>query len=140
MNNLNESCTVDELAIGMSASVSKTITDDDVRKFATLSGDNNPVHLDEEYARQSRYKKRIAHGLLSASFFSALFGTQLPGTGCVYVSQNLVFKRAVYLGDTVVATVTVTAVDIAAKRVSFATICTVNNKKVIDGSAEIFIP
>ncbi len=140
MNNSKQSYTINEIEVGMSASLSKTITDEDVRKFAELSGDSNPVHIDEEYARQSRYKKRIAHGLMSASFFSALFGTELPGQGCVYASQNLLFKRAVYLGDTVVAMVTVTAVNFDEKRVSFETVCTVKNKKVIDGSAEIFIP
>ena len=88
----------------------------------------------------SRYKKRIAHGLLSASFFSALFGTKLPGKGCVYVGQNLNFKRPVYLGDTVTATVTVSNFDVVKKRVFFETKCTVKNKIVIDGTAEIFIP
>ena len=131
---------LDEIEVGMSASVTKTITDADVRDFADLSGDHNPVHLDEGYAQQSRYKRRIAHGLLSSSFFSALFGTELPGQGCVYASQSLRFKRPVYINDIVVATVTVTGIDKARKTVRFSTICTVNNKKVIDGSAEIFIP
>ena len=124
----------------MSASYSQTITDYDVKTFAGLSGDHNPVHVDEVYAENSRYKKRIAHGLISASFFSALFGTKLPGKGCVYVGQNLNFKRPVYLGDTVTATVTVSNVDVSKKRVFFDTKCTVKNKVVIDGTAEIFIP
>lgn len=138
--NVNKSYSISEIKIGMSASLTKIITDEDVRKFADLSGDNNPVHIDEDYAQKSRYKKRIAHGLMSSSFFSALFGTKLPGEGCVYVSQSLNFKRPVYLGDTVVATVTVTDTSLDSKRVFFETVCTVNNKKVIDGSAEIFIP
>ncbi|MBK2267752.1 MaoC family dehydratase [Francisella philomiragia] len=124
----------------MCASYSQTITDTDVKVFAGLSGDHNPVHLDELYAEKSRYKKRIAHGLISASFFSALFGTKLPGKGCVYVGQNLNFKRPVYLGDTVVATVIVSNIDVSRKRVFFDTKCTVKNKVVIDGTAEIFIP
>ena len=110
------------------------------KEFAGLSGDHNPVHVDEIYAENSRYKKRIAHGLISASFFSALFGTKLPGKGCVYVGQNLNFKRPVYLGDTVTATVTVSNIDVSKKRVFFDTKCTVKNKVVIDGTAEIFIP
>ena len=137
---MKESYKIDEITIGMSASYSQTITDADVKQFAAVSGDKNPVHMDETYAEKSRYKKRIAHGLLSASFFSSLFGTKIPGKGCVYVSQNLNFKRAVYLGDTVTATVTVTGIDIAKKRVFFETVCTVKNKKVIDGSAELYIP
>lgn len=99
----------------MSVSYSQTITDADVKAFAGISGDRNPVHLDEQYAEDSRYKKRIAHGMLSASFFSALFGTKIPGEGCVYVSQSLRFKRPVYLGDTVIATVIVTKVDLEKK-------------------------
>jgi 3-hydroxybutyryl-CoA dehydratase len=140
MNNNEKSYQIDEIEVGMSASLIRTITYEDVRKFAELSGDSNPVHIDEEYAKQSRYKKPIAHGLLSASFFSALFGTKLPGKGCVYISQNLKFRRPVYIGDTVVAKITVKNIDLSAKRVSFETICTVNNKKVIDGLAEIFLP
>lgn len=137
---MKESYSIDEITIGMSASYSQTITDADVKQFAGLSGDHNPVHIDEEYAENSRYKKRIAHGLISASFFSAIFGTKLPGKGCVYVSQNLNFKRPVYLGDTVRAVVTVRNVDIAKKRVFFDTKCIVKNKAVLNGTAEIFIP
>lgn len=140
MNRIKDSYQIDEIEIGMTASLSQIITDEDVRKFAGLSGDNNPVHLDEDYAEKSRYKKRIAHGLLSAGFFSALFGTRLPGKGCVYVSQNLNFKRPVYLGDTVTAIVTVIEINVEKKRVFFETICTVKNKTVIDGSAELYIP
>ena len=137
---MKESYSIDEIVIGMNASYSQTITDSDVKLFAGLSGDHNPIHVDEVYAENSRYKKRIAHGLISASFFSALFGTKLPGRGCVYVGQNLNFKRPVYLGDTVTATVTVSKIDVSKKRVFFDTKCTVKNKVVIDGTAEIFVP
>ncbi|WP_122892780.1 MaoC family dehydratase [Arcobacter peruensis] len=137
---MKESYSVEEIEIGMIASYSQVITDADVKTFAKLSGDHNPVHIDEVYAENSRYKKRIAHGLISASFFSALFGTKLPGKGCVYVSQNLNFKRPVYLGDTVTAIVTVTNVDIIKKRVFFDTKCLVKNKAVITGTAELYVP
>ena len=137
---MKESYSIDEISVGMSASYAQTITDADVKQFAGISGDNNPVHMNEEYANESRFKKRIAHGLLSASFFSALFGTRLPGKGCVYVSQNLDFKKPVYLGDTVTATVTVTDIDIKKKRVFFETKCLVKNRIVIDGTAELYIP
>lgn len=138
--NIKKSFAVEEIKIGMTASYSQTITDADVKAFAGVSGDHNPVHLSEEYAKDSRFKDRIAHGLLTASFFSAIFGTKLPGEGCVYAGQNLQFKRPVYLNDTVVAQVTVTAVDVSKKRVTFDTICTVKGKVVTSGTAEIFIP
>ena len=81
-----------EFTIGMSASYEQTVTDADIKNFAGISGDKNPVHMSDEYAEKSKFKKRIAHGLMSASYFSALFGTKLPGEGCVYVSQNLKFR------------------------------------------------
>lgn len=129
-----------DIEIGMCVSYSQTITDADIKAFAGISGDRNPVHLDEEYAENSRYKKRIAHGLMTASYFSALFGTKIPGEGCVYISQSLNFKRPVYLGDTVTATVEVMSVDLEKKRVSFRTTCKVKNKVVTDGEAELFVP
>ncbi|MDX4028612.1 MaoC family dehydratase [Aliarcobacter skirrowii] len=131
---------LEEIEIGMNVSYSQTITDADVKAFSGISGDRNPVHLDEQYAENSRYKKRIAHGLMTASYFSALFGTKIPGEGCVYVSQSLNFKRPVYIGDTVVATVEVISVDLAKKRVFFRTTCKVKNKVVTDGEAELFVP
>ncbi len=138
--NIKKSFAVEEIKVGMTASYSQTITDADVKAFAGVSGDHNPVHLSEEYAKDSRFKDRIAHGLLTASFFSAIFGTKLPGEGCVYAGQNLQFKRPVFLNDTVIAEVTVTAVDVPKKRVTFNTICTVKGKVVTSGTAEIFIP
>ena len=131
---------IEEINTGMEVSYSQTITDSDIQSFAEISGDKNPVHLDEEYAENSRYKKRIAHGLMTASFFSALFGTKLPGEGCVYVAQSLRFKRPVYIGDMVVATVEVTNVDLIKRRVFFKTTCKVKNKIVTDGEAELYVP
>ena len=131
---------IEEIQEGMEVSYSQTITDADVKAFAGISGDRNPVHMDEEYAENSKFKKRIAHGMMSASYFSALFGTKIPGEGCVYVAQSLQFKRPVYLGDTVVATVTVTKVDLDKRRVFFRTTCKVKNKIVIDGEAELYVP
>lgn len=131
---------IEEIKEGMTVSFSQTITDADIKSFAAISGDRNPVHVDEEYANASRYKKRIAHGFLTASFFSALFGTKLPGEGCVYVAQSLRFKRPVYIDDTVTATVEVTKIDLKRKRVFFNTVCKVKNKIVTDGEAEIYIP
>jgi 3-hydroxybutyryl-CoA dehydratase len=131
---------IHDVSIGMCASYSQTITDADIKAYAGLSGDNNPVHMSEEYANESRFKKRIAHGFMSAGFFSALFGTRLPGPGCVYVSQSLNFKRPVFIGDTVTATVVVDSIDIDKKKIFFNTFCKVKNKIVIDGKAEILMP
>ena len=131
---------IEEIRVGMEVSYSQTITDSDIQSFAEISGDRNPVHLDAEYAENSRYKKRIAHGLMTASFFSALFGTKLPGEGFVYVSQSLKFKRPVYIGDTVIATVEVTDVDQIKRRVFFRTTCKVKNKIVTNGEAELYVP
>lgn len=131
---------IDDFRVGMMEGYEQTITDADIKIFAGLSGDNNPVHMSDEYAEKSRFKKRIAHGLLSASFFSALFGTRLPGYGCVYVSQSLNFRRPVYLGDTVKATIEILKIDKDKSRVFFKTLCKVRGKIVIDGEAEIFVP
>jgi len=131
---------IEEIKVGMQESYTQTITDADVKSFAGISGDRNPIHMDDSYAKNSRFKRRIAHGMISSSFFSALFGTKLPGAGCLYISQNLNFKKAVYIGDTVTAIIIVTKVDIAKKRVSFDTICKVGHRTVIDGEAELYIP
>ena len=131
---------LEEIKEGMEVSYSQMITDADVKSFAETSGDKNPIHLNDEYAYKSMYKKRIAHGMMSASYFSALFGTKIPGEGCIYVAQSLQFKRPVYLGDTITATIKVTSIDLVKRRVFFSTICKVQNKIVIGGDAEIFVP
>ena len=131
---------IEEIEVGMEESYSQTITDADIKTFAGISGDRNPIHMDDTYVKKSRFKKRIAHGMISSSFFSALFGTKLPGAGCLYISQSLNFKKAVYIGDTVTAIIIVKKVDIKKKRVSFDTICKVGHKTVIDGEAELYIP
>lgn len=128
------------ICVGMRASYSQTISDFEIKQFAGLSGDHNPIHLDEKYAEASRFKRRIAHGMISSSFFSALFGTKLPGPGCVYVSQKLVFKRPVYIGETVTAIIEVASVEIQKRIICFKTYCKVREKTVISGTAEIFVP
>ena len=132
--------TIEQIEVGMRVAYSHTVTDADVKSYAGLSGDNNPVHMSDEYAANSRFGARIAHGLYSVGFFSALFGTRLPGPGCVYMSQNLRFRYPVFLGDTVVAEVSVTSVDAVKRRVFFNTVCTVKGRAVIKGEAEIYIP
>lgn len=131
---------LEEIEVGMNVSYSQTVTDADIKAFAGISGDRNPVHLDEDYAHKSQFKRRIAHGMMTASYFSALFGTKIPGEGCVYTYQSLNFKRPVYINDTVEAIITVTDVDIEKRRVKFKTVCKVDNKTVTDGEAELYVP
>ena len=131
---------IDEINEGMTAVFSKTVTEADIVLFAGVSGDTNPVHLDEEYARPTMFKGRIAHGMLTAGFISAVFGTKLPGPGCIYMSQSLKFKAPVRAGDTVVARVTATTVDRDKARVTFATTCKVKDAVVLEGEAMLMVP
>ena len=126
---------LEDLKVGMSASYAKTVTEADVVLFAGISGDTNPVHLNEEFAKETMFQGRIAHGMLSASFISTVLGTKLPGPGAIYLSQNLKFKAPVRPGDTVKATVTVKEIDLARGRVSLSTVCTVKDTVVIEGDA-----
>lgn len=131
---------VDEIDTGMSAVFSKTVSEADIVLFAGISGDTNPVHLDEEFAKPTMFKGRIAHGMLTAGFISAVFGTKLPGPGCIYLSQSLKFKAPVRIGDTVVARCTATAVDKEKGRVTFATTASVGDVVVLEGEAMLLVP
>jgi 3-hydroxybutyryl-CoA dehydratase len=135
-----DSIAIEDIKEGMEASYSQTITDADVKTFAGMSGDHNPVHVNDEYAANSRWERRIAHGMISVSFFSGLFGTKLPGIGCVWVSQTLKFLKPVYINDTVTAKVIVQSIDLERRRVFLRTVCSVKNEIVIDGEGEVFIP
>lgn len=130
----------EDLTVGMTASIGRTVTEGDILMFAGVSGDTNPVHLDEEFAASTMFEGRIAHGMLSASYVSTVFGTRLPGPGCIYLSQSLRFKAPVRVGDTVVARVTVKELNPAKRRAVFYTVCTVAGKVVLDGQAEIMVP
>jgi 3-hydroxybutyryl-CoA dehydratase len=131
---------VDEIDTGMSAVYSKTVTEADIVLFAGISGDTNPVHLDEDFAKPTMFRGRIAHGMLTAGFISAVFGTKLPGPGCIYLSQNLKFKAPVRIGDTVVARCTATNVDKEKGRVTFSTFAHVGNTVVLEGEAMLLVP
>lgn len=130
---------LEDLIVGMTAIFAKTVTDADIVMFAGISGDTNPVHLDASFAVQTMFGDRIAHGMLSASFVSTVFGTKLPGPGCIYMSQNLRFKAAVKTGDTVTARVTVREINDKKARVVFDTVCSVDDKVVIDGDAMLMV-
>ena len=128
---------IEDLEAGMSATFAKTMTEADILLFAAASGDNNAVHINEEFARTTVFKGRIAHGMLSASVISAALAGHLPGPGTVYLGQNLRFKAPVRPGDTVHATVTVKELQPQKSRVVMSTVCTVGGKVVIDGEAVV---
>jgi 3-hydroxybutyryl-CoA dehydratase len=130
---------LEDMAIGDSADFSKTVTETDILMYAGVSGDTNPVHVDAEYAQGTMFKGRIAHGMLSAAFISAVLGTRLPGPGCIYLSQSLKFKAPVKIGDTVRATVTVTDINQDKRRVTLTTQCTVGDTVVVDGEAIVMV-
>jgi 3-hydroxybutyryl-CoA dehydratase len=130
----------EDLSPGMTALYAKTVTDADVVLFAGISGDVNPVHLNQEFADRTMFRGRIAHGMLTASFISTVIGTKLPGPGCIYISQNLKFKAPVRVGDTVNARVTINSVDEARGRITVETTCTVGNVVVIAGEAVLLVP
>ncbi len=131
---------IEDLSVGMSASVSKTITDADIVMFAGVSCDTNPVHLDEEYASQTMFGGRIAHGMLTAALVSAVLGTKLPGPGTIYLSQTMKFKAPVKPGNTVKATCTITELVPEKKRVIMSTVATVGDTVVMDGEAGLMVP
>lgn len=130
--------TINELNIGDTASFAKTITDVDVKMFAGITGDFNPVHINKEFAKETMFKDRIAHGMLVASLFSTVLGTQLPGEGAIYMGQELKFTKPVYIEDTITATVTVSEINKEKNRVILETIATNQNGDiVIKGSATL---
>jgi 3-hydroxybutyryl-CoA dehydratase len=131
---------LEELAVGQSAELKRTVAEGDLAAFAAVTGDDNPLHLDEAYAAQTPFKGRIAHGMLSAGYISAVLGTKLPGPGAVYVSQTLSFRRPVRIGDAVTAEAKVAAIDAARGRVTLETRCVVGGKTVVDGEAVVVVP
>ena len=129
------------LSIGATASRTKTFSDEDVRVFARVSGDLNPVHLDDAYATATRFGQRIVHGMLTASLISAVIGNDMPGKGTIYLSQTLQFKAPVYIGDTVTATVAVTDFRPRKRIATLSTTCTRQDGTVVlTGEAVVIAP
>ena len=139
MNDIN-GYDIEDLTVGLSATFAKTITEADIVMFAGASGDNNAVHINEEFAQTTQFKGRIAHGMLTASLISTVLGTKLPGPGCIYLNQSLKFLAPVRAGDTVRAEVTITTIDRERRRVTFATVCKVGGKNVLEGEAITMVP
>jgi len=126
---------IDELEVGMSRFIEKVIDDEEIHAFAVLSSDHNPVHMDEEYATDTPYNGRIAHGMLGAGLISAVIGEQLPGHGTIYLEQKLRFTAPVRPGDKVRAEVTIHDIDLHTRRVGLDCLCTVGDTTVIEGKA-----
>lgn len=130
----------EELSLGQTAVFGKTVTEADIAAFAGVSGDTNPIHLHDGFARTTRFGQRIAHGMLSGSFISTVVGTKLPGPGAVYISQTMNFMAPVIIGDTITAVATITAIDEKRRRVTLKTQCLNGDKVVIDGEAIVLVP
>lgn len=130
----------EDLEIGMADSFSKTITENDVLDFARLSGDMNPAHTNEEFARTTRMETRVAHGMLTASLISAVLGCKLPGPGCLYLNQTSNFRAPVKLGDTITARAVIRGLRQEKNLVELETTCHVGDTLVVDGSALLWVP
>ena len=131
---------IEDIEMGMTRYIRKIITDKDIELFAEISTDHNPVHLDDEYARDTIFEGRIAHGMLTAGLISAVIGEQLPGHGTIYMSQNLKFLAPVRPGDLVHAEVKVVDMLIDKRRVKLECRCEVNGKNVLVGEAMVLAP
>jgi 3-hydroxybutyryl-CoA dehydratase len=131
---------LEDLTLGLSAERSHVVTEADIVAFAEVSGDFNPVHMDEAFAATTPFGGRIAHGMLSAAYISALIAGELPGAGTIYMSQSLRFRRPVRIGDEVVTRIEVVAIDAEKARVTLATVCSVGDKPVLEGEALVMAP
>jgi 3-hydroxybutyryl-CoA dehydratase len=127
--------------VGDSASLTKTFSESDVLRFAEISGDKNPIHIDPEFAATTQFERQLVHGMLTAGMISAVLGMQLPGRGSIYLKQELNFRAPVYIGDTVTATVTVKKTRKDKPIITLVTVCTnQDGKEVITGEAVILLP
>ena len=139
-NNPRGTICIEDIEMGMTRYIRKIVTDKDIEQFAEISTDHNPVHLDDDYARDTIFEGRIAHGMLTAGLVSAVIGEQLPGHGSIYMSQNLKFLAPVRPGELVHAEVKVVDIVIDKRRVKLDCRCEVNGKNVLVGEAMVLAP
>ena len=133
--------TISELKIGDTAEFAKTISESDIYMFAGITGDFNPVHVNEDFAKQTFFKTRIAHGILTAGLISTVIGTKLPGTGCIYVKQDLNFLAPVRIGDTITARAEIVEILDKKNRIRLKTTCfNQDDTRVLDGEAVVSPP
>ncbi|MBL4801268.1 MAG: MaoC family dehydratase [Emcibacter sp.] len=139
MSDVKEAC-LEELEMGQSYSTVNVVTDEDIIKFSEVTGDVNPIHLDDDYAKNSIFGERIAHGMISAGYISAIFGTKFPGPGSIYMTQSLKFRAPVKINDTVETTVTIIDLNEKRKRVTLNCECKVGDTVVLTGEAQLMVP
>ena len=130
---------IEDLKVGQNAEITRKITEKDINDFAVLTGDNNPVHTNDEFAKKTIFKQKVAHGFITASLISTVIATKLPGPGSIYLSQNLKFLGPVFINDEVMVRITVESVDNEKKRVRLVTECFKSEKKVISGEAIVLV-
>ena len=130
----------EDMSIGMTHQTVHTITEKDIDLFAEVSGDRNPLHMDEEFAKQTQFGQRIAHGALTASYISGILGNDLPGPGSIFVGLNMRFRRPVYIGSEVIVKVEVTEMKERGNRVTLKVTCSVDGKAAISGEAMVMVP
>ena len=130
---------LEDLTVGQSAEARRTVTADDVDRFAAVSGDHNPVHVDAAFAATTQFKTRIAHGMLAGAIISALLGDELPGPGAIYISQTMKFRRPIHIGDEVTTRVEIIAIDVRHGHVTAKTTCAVAGKPVVTGEAVMLV-
>ena len=131
---------LESIAVGMEATHKKIIHSQDVSGFAAISDDFNPIHFEDEYAQAMGFGKRIAHGMISSSIFSGIYATKMPGPGCLIMSQSFKYKKPVYIGDEITATVRVSSININRGVLKFLTTCETGGELVITGEAQIYVP
>ena len=139
MLDVREAC-LEDLKVGQYYTTVNVVGDADIIKFSEVTGDVNPIHLDEDYAAESIFGQRIAHGMISAGYISAIFGTSFPGPGSIYLSQSLKFKAPVKIEDSVETTVTIAQINERRKRVTLNCECRVGDTVVLTGEAELMVP
>jgi len=136
---VSQGFSLDELQVGQSAEIQRLVDEDVVRRFAEVSGDFNPLHMDEDYARRTAFRGRIAHGALVASFISCVLGNHLPGPGAVFAGMTMRFARPVRLGDEVTARATVVEIDLKTRMVKLACVCEVEGEACLHADAEVMV-
>ena len=130
---------IEDLKVGQKAILKKKITENDINQFSLVTGDNNPVHISDDFASKTIFKKRVAHGFFTASLISTLIATKLPGPGSIYISQTLKFLAPAYIGDNILTKAIIQKIDKEKRRVNLLTECFISDKKILTGEAEILV-
>jgi 3-hydroxybutyryl-CoA dehydratase len=131
---------LEDLYVGQTAERRHVVTDDDIQTFAKLTGDYSPLHVDDEFARKSRFGRRLAHGMLTSSFITGIIGMELPARHGIYMGQTLSFRKPVFIGDEIVVKAAVSSIDHEKCRIKLSTVCMVGDQVVLEGESLIYVP